>query len=314
MCLARAACQLAMAAMADEGRVAAVAARGTVTPWSAHIGTVKHFMGNVLTAGEWVKQDPASRRLRRKGLDITAVAVSRRCHEPPLVAEAVWAVRQQHRLAGVRHVRRSQDYIVCMRVGGTGITEPNPYDTTVVKRSWEKSVQSWRHDLKELADKTVRACTPAVAGPGSMPAVAVPGTPLVVGPGKPAVAGPGMPLQAMLQAIILALASIRGEGAAAHGMLIHKAEVATREGGDTPVFYFAALYTVVVVFLTVFVTRVVVERGRLWTATQMAPPACLTCSKATQSQVTYNYVSNPLRSEFRFVPLPERDQGCWLVA
>ena len=90
--------------------------------------------------------------------------------------------------------------------------------------------------------------------------------------------------------------------------------MATREGGDTPVFYFTALYTVVVVFLTVFVTRVVVERRRLWTATQMAPPACLTCSKATQSQVTYNYVNNPLRAKFRFDPLPERDQGCWLVA
>ena len=97
--------------------------------------------------------------------------------------------------------------------------------------------------------------------------------------------------------------------------------MATREGGDTPVFYFTALYTVVVVFLTVFVTEVVVERRRLWTATQMAPPATQmappasrTCSKATQSQVTYNFVSNPLRSKFRFDPLPERDQGCWLVA
>ena len=302
------------AAMADEGRVAAVAARGTVTPWSAHSGTLKHFRGNVLTAGEWVKQDPASRRLRCQGHGITAVAVSRRCHEPPLVSEAVWAVRQQHRLAGVRHVRRSQDYIVCMLVGGTGITEPNPYDTTVSKRSWERYVNTWRRDLKELAEKTVSVCTPAVAGPGSMPGVAVPGTPLVVGPGKTAVAGHGMPLPAMLQTSIIVLASFRGEGAAAHGMVMHKAEVATREGGDAHVFYFTALYTVVVVFLTVFVTRVVVERGWLWTATQTAPPASRTCSKATQSQVTYNYVSNPLRSEFRFAPLPERDHGCWLVA
>ena len=200
--------------MADEGRVATVAAMGTVTLWSAHSGTLKHVRGNVLTAGEWVKQDPASRRLRCQGHGITAVAVSRRCHEPPLVSEAMWAVRQQHRLAGVRHVRRSQDYIVFMLVGGTGITEPNPYDTTVSKRSWEKSFQRWRHDLKELAEKTVRACTPAVAGPGSTPAVA----------------GPGMPLPAMLEAIILVLASISGESAEAHGMVIHKAEVANKEG------------------------------------------------------------------------------------
>ena len=122
-----------------------------------------------------------------------------------------------------------------------------------------------------------------------------------------------MPLPAMLQASILVLASIRGEGAAVHGMVIHKAEVATREGGDAHVFYFTASLTVVVVFLTVFVTRVVVERGWLWTATQTAPPASRNCSKATQSQVTYNYVSNPLRSKLRFAPLLESDHGCWLV-
>ena len=130
----------------------------------------------------------------------------------------------------------------------------------------------------------------------------------------PAVAGHGMPLPAMLQASIILLATVRGEGAAAHGMVMHQAEVATRQGCDTHVFYFTALYSVVVVFLTVFVTRVLVERGWLWTATLTAPPASRTCSKATQSQVTYTYVSNPLRSEFRFAPLPERDQGCWLVA
>ncbi len=117
--------------------------------------------------------------------------------------------------------------------------------------------------LEGACGKTVRACTPAVAGPGSTPEVAVPGTSLVVGPGKPAVAGPGMPLPAMLQASSLVLASIRGEGAAAHGMVIQKAEASNREGGDAPVFYFTAVYTVVVVFLTVFVTRLV-ERGWLW--------------------------------------------------
>ena len=172
----------------------------------------------------------------------------------------------------------------------------------------------WQHNLKELAENTFSVGTPAVAGPGGMPAVAVPGAPLVGGPCKTAVAGHGMPLPAMLQASIILLASVRGEGAAAHGMVMHQAEVATRQGCDTHVFYFTALYSVVVVFLTVFVTRVLVERGWLWTATLTAPPASRTCSKATQSQVTYTYVSNPLRSEFRFAPLPERDQGCWLVA
>ena len=124
-----------------------------------------------------------------------------------------------------------------MLVGGTGITEPNSYDTTVSKRSWERNVNTWRRDLKELAEKTVSVCTPAVAGPGSMPTVAVPGTSLVVGPGKTAVAGHGMPLPATLQASIVGIALIRCEGAAAHGMVMHKAEVAIREGGDAHVFY-----------------------------------------------------------------------------
>ena len=58
------------AAMADEGRVAAVAAKGTVTPWSAHSGTgahsgtLKHFRDNdnppatdrIFTTDEWVQQ------------------------------------------------------------------------------------------------------------------------------------------------------------------------------------------------------------------------------------------------------------------
>ena len=76
------------AAMADEGRVVTVAAMGTGTLWSANSGTLKHVRGHVLTAGEWVKQDPASRRLRCQGHGIPALAVSRRCHEPPLVSEA----------------------------------------------------------------------------------------------------------------------------------------------------------------------------------------------------------------------------------
>ncbi len=93
-----------------------------------------------------------------------------------------------------------------------------------------------------------------------------------------------MPLPALLLAIILVLASICGESAEAHGTVIHKAEVANRDGGDDSVFYFTALYTVVVVFITVFVTRVLVERGWLWTATQTAPPASRTCSMATQQR------------------------------
>ncbi len=95
-------------------------------------------------------------------------------------------------------------------------------------------------------------------------------------------------------------------------MVIHKAEKANRVGGDNYVFYFTALHTAAVAFLTVFVTRVPVQRGWLWTATQTAPPASLRKrirSVAAQSQVAC-CVSNPLRSECRFAPLLERDQGC----
>jgi hypothetical protein len=86
--------------------------------------------------------------------------------------------------------------------------------------------KEWQHNLKELAENTFSVCTPAVAGPGGMPAVAVPGAPLVGGPCKTAVAGHGMPLPAMLQASIILLASVRGEGAAAHGMVMHQADSA----------------------------------------------------------------------------------------
>ena len=61
------------AAMADEGRLAAVAAKCTATLLSAHSGALKHIEGNGLAADERVKQDPA------QGLGITAVAVPRLC-------------------------------------------------------------------------------------------------------------------------------------------------------------------------------------------------------------------------------------------
>ena len=79
--------------MADEGRVAAVAAMGTLTPWSAHSGTLKHVRGNVLTAGEWVKQDPASRRLRCQGHGSTAVAVTANRRGPTLISTRGRALR-----------------------------------------------------------------------------------------------------------------------------------------------------------------------------------------------------------------------------
>ncbi len=96
-----------------------------------------------------------------------------------------------------------------------------------------------------------------------------------------------MPLAAALQAINVLLAVIRAEGAMVRGMVIHKAEAATREGGDKYVFYFKAVHTVVVAFPTVFVTRVLAQREWLWTAAVAVPTACLrkrTCSVATQSQ------------------------------
>ncbi len=83
-------------------------------------------------------------------------------------------------------------------------------------------------------------------------------------------------------------------------------------------FYFMMLYTVVVVTIAGYVMSTLAKRGWLTTqaanTTPPAPWAKRTRSVATQSQATYNYVQNPLRSESRFVPLPDREQGCWLVA
>ncbi len=121
-----------------------------------------------------------------------------------------------------------------------------------------------------------------------------------------------------LQAIALLNASIRCDGAAAHGVVLRSAEVAAETGtAINYVFYFTVLSTVVVVVATVVVTRELVQWGWLWAASKMATPGSLQRSNfrvATQSQVTYNYVSNPMRSEFRCAPLAERDQVCWSVA
>ncbi len=117
-------------------------------------------------------------------------------------------------------------------------------------------------------------------------------------------AGPGTPAAAALQAIIVFRAAIRGEGAKARGMVIHKEEVATRGGGDNEVFYCSVVHTVVVLFLTVYVARVLVQRGWLWTAAVAAPTVCLRRRNLQCGTAVTGHVQ--LREQPRAVRIPLR--------
>ena len=55
-----------------------------------------------------------------------------------------WQRRLSHRLAGVRSVKTSSDYAACCARPPT----PDPYDRTVTKRRWERSIQEFRQALR----------------------------------------------------------------------------------------------------------------------------------------------------------------------
>ncbi len=67
----------------------------------------------------------------------------RRWQEP---TPETWVRRREKREAAVAAVKRSHDYHeIC------GMIEPNPTDSTVSKRKWEKSIQLWRKALRDNA-------------------------------------------------------------------------------------------------------------------------------------------------------------------
>ena len=63
----------------------------------------------------------------------------------------MWARRLRKRRAAIAHERRDPGTILLrILVPHLLPVEPDPYDRTVNKRAWERSVQDWRSELKEL--------------------------------------------------------------------------------------------------------------------------------------------------------------------
>ena len=70
------------------------------------------------------------------------------------VSEATWARRLRKRTEGVEAIKRSEDYLqVTADPSHPRPKTPDPHDRKVSKRSWERSVQVWRFDLKAVAAK-----------------------------------------------------------------------------------------------------------------------------------------------------------------
>ena len=68
------------------------------------------------------------------------------------VSEATWARRLRKRTEGVEAIKRSEDYLqVTADPSHPRPKTPDPHDRKVSKRSWERSVQVWRLDLKAVA-------------------------------------------------------------------------------------------------------------------------------------------------------------------
>lgn len=66
-----------------------------------------------------------------------------------------WSRRWRHRVAAIAAIRQTREYryTVCsawLRTDGSVPLEPNPFDTNVSKRCWERSVQRWRNELVDL--------------------------------------------------------------------------------------------------------------------------------------------------------------------
>ena len=78
--------------------------------------------------------------------------------------EETWQTRSAHRVAGVKAVKRSADYI---RVTANSLTPrprtPDPIDRKLSKRAWERSVQQWRIDLRAISDNMSTASDVVIA-------------------------------------------------------------------------------------------------------------------------------------------------------
>ena len=65
--------------------------------------------------------------------------------------ETIWRRHLAKRLAGVRFVKATADYAACCSRPPT----PDPFDRTVTKRKWEKSMQDFRRALRAPAPRNL---------------------------------------------------------------------------------------------------------------------------------------------------------------
>ena len=77
------------------------------------------------------------------------MSVSAVLSEVQVVTEADWQRRLSHRRAVVSYVKSTWEYKASAANSSRPPT-PNPEDRNVSKRMWEKSIQTWRRDLKDL--------------------------------------------------------------------------------------------------------------------------------------------------------------------
>lgn len=65
------------------------------------------------------------------------------------VTEEDWERRIRHRRAAVTHIKFTPEYVASNTHFSRPRT-PDPEDRKLSKRSWEKSLQAWRRDLRSL--------------------------------------------------------------------------------------------------------------------------------------------------------------------
>ena len=69
--------------------------------------------------------------------------------EVQVVTEADWQRRISHRRAVVSYVKSTWEYKAAAANSSCPST-PDPENRDISKRKWEKSIQAWRRDLKDL--------------------------------------------------------------------------------------------------------------------------------------------------------------------
>ena len=77
------------------------------------------------------------------------MSVSAILSEVQVVTETDWQRRIGHRRATVSYVKSTWEY-KASAANSSRPSTPNPEDRDVSKRAWEKSIQTWRQDLKDL--------------------------------------------------------------------------------------------------------------------------------------------------------------------